>query len=176
MASPTSERIIGCGETWMGRRSRRAGRRASPCARSGGGEDERPTFDALEEGFADVPDYTRQVFEEWAAGEVRRAEFDPLLCFLALDGDEIAGVAYCTSHRGGGWVNDLAVRRPWRRRGLALALLHHAFGEFRRRGCASVGLNVNAANPTGALELYRRAGMRVARELAQYQKELRPQG
>ncbi len=68
----------------------------------------------------------------------------------------------------------VAVRHPWRGRGLGLALLRHAFGEFYRRGVREVGLSVDAVSTTGAPRLYRRAGMRVAGRYMLYQRELRP--
>ena len=56
-------------------------------------------------------------------------------------------------------MKDLAVRPSWRGRGLGEALLRAAFAEFRRRGVATVGLKVDADNPTGAVRLYERVGM-----------------
>jgi ribosomal protein S18 acetylase RimI-like enzyme len=70
-------------------------------------------------------------------------------------------------------VGSLGVRRPWRKRGLGLSLLTHSFGEFFRRGEQTIGLGVDAENPTGATRLYRRAGMQVADEYVIYLKELR---
>ncbi len=75
-----------------------------------------------------------------------------------------------------GWVDSLGMRRPWRRRGLALVLLHHSFGEFYRRGKCKVGLEVDAQSLTGATRLYEKAGMHVDRQYANYEKELRPGG
>jgi ribosomal protein S18 acetylase RimI-like enzyme len=66
----------------------------------------------------------------------------------------------------------LAVRRPWRRRGLGLALLRHSFVEMERRGMTRASLGVDAENLTGAVALYERAGMRVARRNDCWQKEL----
>ena len=57
--------------------------------------------------------------------------------------------------------------------GLGLALLHHAFGEFYRRGTYKVGLGVDSQNLTGATRLYERAGMHIARQYIGYEKELR---
>ncbi len=105
-------------------------------------------------------------------------EFDPDLWFLALDGDEIAGISLCSPSAAGhpdtGWVNALGVRRPWRRRGLALALLHHSFCTFYQRGRQKVGLGVDAESLTGATRLYERAGMLPVRQTAAYEKVLRP--
>ena len=72
-----------------------------------------------------------------------------------------------------GWVSTLGVRRPWRRKGLGLALLQHSFGEFHRRGKCRVGLGVDADSLTGATRLYEKAGMEVHRQYASYEKELR---
>ncbi|HEV2582694.1 MAG TPA: GNAT family N-acetyltransferase, partial [Ktedonobacteraceae bacterium] len=74
---------------------------------------------------------------------------------------------------GDGWVNTLAVLRPWRKQGLGMALLLHSFREFYQRGKRKVGLGVDSQNLTGATRLYQRAGMHVAREHITYEKELR---
>ena len=67
----------------------------------------------------------------------------------------------------------LGVRRPWRRRGLGTALLRHSFRELRARGCERARLMVDGENLTGAVQLYERAGMHVARRAERYWKELR---
>jgi mycothiol synthase len=66
----------------------------------------------------------------------------------------------------------LGVRTPWRKRGIGLALLQHAFTEFHRRGEPHVGLGVDADNPTGATRLYEKAGMQVLTEDIVFEKEL----
>ena len=71
-------------------------------------------------------------------------------------------------------MDVVGVRRPWRRRGLGLALLRHAFGEYRRRGVRRIELSVDAGSVTGAPRLYGRAGMRQKTVYVVYQKELRP--
>lgn len=68
----------------------------------------------------------------------------------------------------------LGVRRPWRKRGIALALLRHSFSELRRRGKTSVKLGVDSHSLTGATRVYERAGMSVSMEIRSYEKELRP--
>ena len=69
-----------------------------------------------------------------------------------------------------GWISVLGVRRPWRRRGLALALLQHSFREFRARGRLRAGLGVDADSETGAVELYARAGMREVRRYESWER------
>jgi len=73
---------------------------------------------------------------------------------------------------GGGWVQVLFTRRPWRRQGVGAALLRDAFGRFWERGERSVGLGVDAANATGAFRLYERAGMAPALGWVMYEKPL----
>jgi mycothiol synthase len=104
--------------------------------------------------------------------------FDPSLWYIAWDGEEVAGICLCRPHSYSdpdlGYVNILAVRRPWRKRGLGLAFLHHAFGEFYRRGQRKAGLGVDAENLTGALHLYEKAGMHIHKQFNLFEKELRP--
>ncbi len=58
------------------------------------------------------------------------------------------------------------------RRGLALALLTLAFGEFRARGLDRVGLGADGESTTGAFELYERAGMHIARQEDTFERTL----
>lgn len=104
--------------------------------------------------------------------------FDPTLLFIAMDGNEVAGINMCRPQSfhdaDTGWVGALGVLRPWRKRGLGLALLRHSFNEFFRRGKRKVGLGVDAENLTGALRLYENAGMHIHQAFDMYEKELRP--
>jgi len=104
--------------------------------------------------------------------------FDPSLWFLAMDGDEVAGVCLCRANAYDnpeiGYINTLGVRRPWRKRGIGLALLRHSFGELYRRGRRGAGLGVDAENLTGALRLYENAGMYVHHAFDRFEKEIRP--
>jgi mycothiol synthase len=138
-------------------------------------EDERAVYEAHQEAFQDDRDFFGDPFDEWKHWSYRD-HFDPELWFLALDGGEVAGIALCRSEWGGdaelGWVSILGVRKPWRRRGIGLALLQHAFGELQARGKSRVGLGVDAENPSGAVHLYERAGMGIERTFLRYQKPL----
>jgi mycothiol synthase len=130
-------------------------------------------FEAHEEAFSDHWGHTPHTFENWQHHMSGRADLDPSLWFIAWDGNQIAGYSLCRYRMGHGWVGTLGVRRAWRKRGLGEALLIHSFGEFYKRGMKTIGLGVDAANPTGATRLYKKAGMYVAAEYVIYEKELR---
>lgn len=135
--------------------------------------DARAFHAALDEAFADEWNFVSEPFEHWAERRLNVSDFDPTLWFIVREGDAIAAVLRGDPERGGaGWVGALGVRRAWRKRGLGLALLRHAFGEFYRRGQRRVGLGVDAENSSGATRLYERAGMHVAYEAVAFRKEL----
>jgi mycothiol synthase len=138
-----------------------------------------PERDALEfhaahqEAFADHWDYTPRDFEQWSKFHLVSERFDPTLWCVVRAGDEIAAGTICVGETyGGGWVNVLFTRRPWRRQGVGAALLRDAFGRFWGRGEHSVGLSVDAANDTGAFRLYERAGMVPVLGWVTYEKDL----
>jgi len=129
-------------------------------------------FGYIEQPFEDE----LAMFENWLKND--ESLNDPSLWFLAMDGAATVGYALCAvwdhENRDFGHINGLGVLRPYRRRGIGLALLHHAFGEYYRRGKRGVSLGVDAENLTGALNLYKNAGMHVHRQFDLYEKELRP--
>lgn len=137
-------------------------------------EQARAVFEAVDEAFRDHWGHVPMRYENWINRNLKREGFDPSLYLVAWDGDQVAGMSLCRYRSEIGWVGTLGVRRPWRKQGLGLALLNHSFGEFYRRGTKTIGLGVDAQNPTGATRLYQRAGMQVASEYVFYQKELRP--
>ena len=131
-------------------------------------------FQAEDEAFRDHWGHVPGNFNNWKLRKLEREAFDPSLWYIVWDGDQIAGYAQTRYRNGIGWVGNLGVRRPWRKRGLGEALLLHAFNEFYQRGMPTVGLGVDASNPTGATRLYQKVGMQVAVEDVIYEKELRP--
>lgn len=133
-------------------------------------EDAEAFHAALDEAFADHWEHTPVAFEEWWARQRARANYDPTLWFLIRDGDEVAAVVRNEMRPDEGHVGALGVRRAWRGRGYAKALLHHSFREFRQRGLARSSLGVDAANPTGATKLYESVGMHVEQENVVWEK------
>jgi GNAT superfamily N-acetyltransferase len=138
---------------------------------------------AYNESFSDHFGHISQPFEEGIARFRHLLTddsdgYDPSLWIVAMDGDEVAGVSLCRPSNQlaepSGWVSILGVRRKWRKQGLGMALLRHSFAEFYKRGWRTAGLDVDASSLTGALKLYERAGMHVARRFDRFEKELRP--
>jgi mycothiol synthase len=138
------------------------------------GEEER-VYEANQEAFADHWDFHREPFDVWRSFALDH-KFDPSLWWLVEDDGEVAAFSLNSWHFSGdprfGWIGSLGVRRPWRRRGLATALLLHSFRDFRERGATRVGLGVDGQNTTGAVALYESVGMRVVRRNDTYEKTL----
>jgi len=139
--------------------------------------DARLLHETERESFSDHYGYTPQPFEEWWHFRTQFNQPEPELWLLAMDGDDVAGMALVASHRAGqpdlGWISSVGVRRPWRRRGLALALLHHAFRLLAERDKPRAGLGVDSQSLTGATRLYEKAGMHVVREFYEYERVIR---
>ena len=137
------------------------------------GEDDATLFEAAEESFQDMWNRPPSTQERWLQ-PTQAENFDPSLWFLPLHqpSGTAAGVCLCSVIGDVGDVDTLGVRRPWRRQGLGLALLHHAFDEFWRRGIRHVRLSVDAESPTGAPRLYERVGFRVEKRFARYVKNV----
>jgi len=131
-------------------------------------------YRAHEDAFRDHWGSVPHSYEYWQHHMVEEEAFDPSLWHVAWDGDQVAGYALCRYRLGNSWVGTLGVRRPWRKRGLGLALLYHSFAEFYKRGDRLIMLGVDSENPNGATRLYLKAGMHVASEYIFYEKELRP--
>jgi GNAT superfamily N-acetyltransferase len=141
------------------------------------GRDEAAFHACLDEGFRDHWRWTHTPLEEFVRLLIENDEdFDGSLWFRAVEGDTTVGAIVCvpraSEEEGAGWIEDLAVLRPWRKRGIALALLLHALGALHRRGLRAALLGVDADSPTGAKRLYERAGMREVRRTDLYSKRI----
>lgn len=94
---------------------------------------------------------------------------DTGLWLIAWDGNEVAGGVWNEIHVSEnealglrrGWLASVFTRRPWRRRGMAGALIGRSLALLRERGMTSAMLGVDVDNPTGALGLYETAGFGV---------------
>jgi len=73
-------------------------------------------------------------------------------------------------NRKRGYTEGIFVRRPWRRRGVAKALICRSMRMFRDIGMTETAHGVDANNPTGALQLYTGLGYRVNKEFIIFRK------
>ena len=137
----------------------------------------RPIFDATNEAFRDHWGHRESTDEDFE-GLVAMPNLDPTLWRVAWDGDEVAGsvqtfVWHHENEKLGvrrGWFETISVRRPWRRQGLARALIVEAMKALREADLAEAMLGVDAENPSGALHLYEDLGFTVKDSGTTYRK------
>jgi len=69
-------------------------------------------------------------------------------------------------------VRPSGVRRPWRKQGLARALIARSLSQLRELGMTEASLTVDTENPSGALRLYEGLGYRPVKRGSVYRKPL----
>ena len=90
----------------------------------------------------------------------------PHLWQIAWDGDQVAGMVLTridktenqVRNRKRGYTEHVFVRRPWRQRGIAKALIARSLQEIKEQGMEEAELGVDAENESGAYEFYRSMG------------------
>jgi ribosomal protein S18 acetylase RimI-like enzyme len=139
----------------------------------------RLVWEADQEAFKDHWGYvegTEVDYQRWLKDPLN----DPDLWRVAWDGDQVAGMVLNflnekeneEYHRLRGWTENISVRKPWRRRGLARALLTRSLQMFKDMGMDHAALGVDTQNPNGALRLYESVGFIVEKRHTTYWKEL----
>jgi mycothiol synthase len=134
---------------------------------------------AFQDHWGYIPRPIEEELEQWKHWIETDRLFDSSLFFLAIDNktDEIAGICLCRIEQHdnpeNAYIDSLGVLRNYRRKGLALALLNHSFGELWRRGKQKVALHVDASSLTGATRLYEKAGMHADETWMSFQKIIR---
>lgn len=139
----------------------------------------RTLWDGLMEAFRDHfggHDGSDEAFLRWSQDPV----LDIGLAVVAFAGDEIAAgvignIDAGENHAQGylrGWADPVFTRRPWRRRGLANALLGRNLALLRDRGMTSAQLDVDSENPNAALGLYQRHGFVVDHSGSEWHRSL----
>ncbi|MGC9468053.1 MAG: GNAT family N-acetyltransferase [Anaerolineae bacterium] len=126
-------------------------------------------------GFSEA-EWAETHFEAWQKDDT----FDPDLWQVAWDGEEVAGmvlnfISRCENEEFGrqrGYTETICVRRPWRRRGLARALIARSLKLHRDLGMTEAALGVDAENPNGALHLYQSMGYETVKRHMTYRKPL----
>lgn len=122
---------------------------------------------------------------DFSAAAFRRFSEEPGLdldlMVVAFDGDEVAAgvLGYIVPEENRvfgyqrGWADPVFTRRPWRRQGLARALLGRCLERLRERGMTSAQLAVDTQNPNDALTLYRRHRFEIDQASSEWHKPIR---
>ncbi len=101
----------------------------------------------------------------------------PGLCYVAWDGDEVAGSCLCNATTvefpGAGYLGSLSIRPKYRRRGIGLALTLQALNVYYERGTRQVYTDTDGDSFTKAYRLYQKAGMHIFRRELVYEKTIR---
>ena len=143
-------------------------------------EDMEQIFQAENEAFRDHWGHTEPGRRERDDFFDDPVQSDTSLWRVAWDGPEVAGMVRSYIHpeqneRLGvqrGWVEHISVRRPWRRRGLARALIAASFPLLRARGMTEGALGVDTQNESGAVRVYERCGFVVVSRSSEYSRTL----
>lgn len=136
-------------------------------------------YDANVEAFQDHwgsmedPDET---LEQWLGSP----DFDPSLWRVAWADDQVAGMVLSfinadenrEYNRMRGWTENICVRRPWRRQGLAKALIARSLQAVKERGMTEAALGVDAQNLSGALQLYESMGYQQVKRMTIYRRAM----
>jgi len=136
-----------------------------------------PIFDASNEAFRDHWGYIpepEEIFQKMLVDP----HFDPSLWHVAWDGDQIAGMVLSfinqaendEFNRKRGYTENISVLRPWRKQGLAKALIALSLKALKEQGMDHAALGVDAENISGATHLYERMGFRVVGRGTIYRK------
>ncbi|MDQ2688690.1 MAG: GNAT family N-acetyltransferase [Chloroflexota bacterium] len=140
----------------------------------------RTLWEASAEAFRDHWGETEWVEADWVRFEQDPDNADPALWRIGWDGDQVAGVIMTNPEheenerygRARVYVASVSVRRPWRRRGLARALLASSLVAAREAGFTSASLGVDSDSPTGATALYESLGFRPERTFTAWRKPM----
>ena len=128
----------------------------------------RQVWEADVEAFKDHWGYIIPEEEEYQLWLKDKNYFQPQLWQIAWDGDEITGMVWNYINmpeneekgRNRGYTEGISVRRPWRGRGIAKALICRSMQMMKLLNMDEVALEVDSENPSHATKLYTDIGYR----------------
>jgi mycothiol synthase len=126
----------------------------------------RAIWEAGAEAFRDAYGFVEPTDDDYQRFLTDPIESQTDLWQVAWDGDEVAGQvrAFINDQenrdlgRKRGYTESISVRRPWRRRGVARALIGASIRALRERGMTETALGVDTENVSGALRVYEACG------------------
>jgi GNAT superfamily N-acetyltransferase len=142
----------------------------------------RAIWDAATEAFRDHWGFVTPTEKEYEAWQTEKTIFQPHLWQIAWDvaTNEVAGqvrtfIDQAQNEKYGrqrGYTEFISVRRPWRRRGLARALIARSLAVQKQHGMTESALGVDSENWSGATRVYEECGFRVVKQNTVYRKPL----
>lgn len=141
----------------------------------------RQVWDANVEAFQDHWGATIPPESEYQEFISNKNVFQPYLWQIAWDGEEIAGmvlnfIGLTENEKRGrlrGYTENICVRRPWRGKGIAKALICRSMKMMKSLGMTEVALGVDSQNISGATKLYNDLGYRSYSRLVVLRKPLK---
>ena len=134
------------------------------------GTESHQVYQVIEDAFNEWPGRTPGTFNKWKAIVLDRSDFDPRLLLVALNDSVVVGASVGILYGDQGWIDQIAVHRDHRNRGLARNLIVATFDQMKALGAADTRLSTDSR--TGALDLYTSIGMVVHRSYTHYSKLL----
>jgi GNAT superfamily N-acetyltransferase len=141
----------------------------------------RRIWDASAEALRDENSYLEERHDERAfQRQLEAATFSPRLWQIAWDGDEVVGGVHNfidaeenkEFNRKWGHTEKIFVRRPWRNKGIAKALIARSIRVLKEEGMEAATLDVDSNNPSGAYKLYRGLGYELQEQFTFYKKPI----
>jgi ribosomal protein S18 acetylase RimI-like enzyme len=132
--------------------------------------------EAFNETFADHWSFEPVTADDWRQFFSGSSTFRADLTRGLFHGDELAGfsMSYVDREenervgRQQAWIGQVGVRRAWRKRGLATALLCESMRAFRAAGFEWAVLMVDSESLTGAVGVYERVGFHTVQQTVVY--------
>ena len=140
----------------------------------------RKIWEGAREAFLDhwgMAKWPESSFDAWP----KYPTFNPNLWLIAWDGDSVAGGVLNfidpeenkEFERKRGYTETIFVRRPYRRQGIAKALISRSFQILKDEGMEEAALGVDGESPTGAQHLYRKLGFAETNRGVTFRKPLK---
>lgn len=127
-------------------------------------------------GYMESP--LEEEIKEWEHWIKTEPYYDPEYWYLACHEGEIVALCLCmngmTIGEEIGYLDSVCVRKDYRKKGLASAMLRHSFRELKKAGRSKAYLHVDASSLTGATRLYEGVGMKENKNHVKMEKILRP--
>jgi GNAT superfamily N-acetyltransferase len=141
----------------------------------------RNVWEAAKEALHDENSYVEERNDDRAyKRQLESRVFSPQLWQIAWDGDEVVGGVHNyvdedenkAFGRKWGHTEKIFVRRPWRNRGIAKALIARSLRVVRDLGMEAATLDVDSDNPSGAYNLYESLGYERKEEFTFFRKSI----